>query len=77
MKRLLSVEKSAQLLQQIEDFNFKNIWLVSTDLLYDGVTKNHYSQIKGFMSAHAFVMRFAPECRIIFMLDSFSCESSY
>ncbi|MDV7743882.1 QWxxN domain [Enterococcus mundtii] len=75
MKRLLSVaKKSAQLLQQTEDFNFKNIWLVSTDLLRDEVTKNYYSQIKGNMGAHAFVMRFDPECRIIFMLDSFHVD---
>lgn len=72
MKRLLSVaKKSTQLLEQTEDFNFKNIWLVSTDLLRDEVTKNYYSQIKGRMGAHAFVMRFDPECRIIFMLDGF------
>lgn len=75
MKRLLSVaKKSAQLLQQTEDFNFKNIWLVSTDLLRDEVTKNYYSQIKGYMGALAFVMRFDPECRIIFMLDSFHVD---
>lgn len=72
MKRLASVAKKAlQVLQQTEDFGFKNIWLVSTDLMRDEVTKQYYSSYKEMLGAYAFVMLTDPECRIMFMVDSF------
>lgn len=72
LKRVVSVSVKGELfIQQSIDWGFDNIWIVSTDLVFDEATKKYYSKLKKGASADAFVIKADQEARIIIMADNF------
>lgn len=77
IKRLLIIaDKSKQFLNLSKDLGYQNIWIVSSDLVYDKKTKNYYTSKVKPPTTVAFVVNADPECRILIMADKFHIKSS-
>lgn len=76
LKRLLFISKKGlQFVEQSATFGFENIWLVSTDLVYQKSTKSYFSQYKTRPLADAFIISNDPNCRILIFADTFHMDS--
>ena len=77
IKRLLIIaDKCEQFLNLSKDLGYKNIWIVSSDLVYDKKTKNYYTSKVKPPTTVAFVVNADPECRILIMADKFHVKPS-
>lgn len=77
IKRLLLIaDKSEQFLNLSKDLGYQNIWIVSSDLVYDKKTKNYYTAKVKPPTTVAFVVNADPECRILIMADKFHIKPS-
>ncbi|WP_066025006.1 QWxxN domain [Enterococcus mundtii] len=76
LKRLLFISKKGlQFVEQSATFGFENIWLISTDLVYQKSTKSYFSQYTTRPRADAFIISNDPNCRILIFADTFHMDS--
>lgn len=76
VKRLLYIaKKGLQFVEQSAAFEFENIWIVSTDLVFQKSTNSYFSQYTTRPLADAFVLSNDPNCRILIFADTFHMDS--
>lgn len=77
IKRLLIIaDKSEQFLNLSKDLGYQNIWIVSSDLVYDKKTKKYYTSKVKPPTSVAFIVLADPECRILILADRFHVKPS-
>lgn len=77
LKRLIIIaDKSEQFLKLSKDLGYQNIWIVSSDLVYDKKTKHYYTAKAKPPSTVAFVVNGDPESRILILADRFHVKPS-
>ncbi|THE06650.1 hypothetical protein E1H99_12860 [Enterococcus hirae] len=75
--RLWSIAKKGEaFLQQTADLAFKNIWIVSTDLIRQPGSQEYRSLYRERIKTEAFVQKLDPECRILIFADAFHLDPS-
>ncbi|MGM9904174.1 MAG: hypothetical protein ACI32O_09680, partial [Enterococcus sp.] len=73
--RLRSIAKKGEkFLQKTLKLNFKNIWIVSTELVRQPGTQEYRSLYRERLGANAVVTRIDPECRIIIFADAYHLD---
>ncbi|MGM9903688.1 MAG: hypothetical protein ACI32O_07120, partial [Enterococcus sp.] len=75
--RLSSIAKKGEaFLQETEKFDYKNIWIVSTELKRQPGAQEYRSLYREVPQAYALVSRYDPECRITIYADTFHLDPS-
>lgn len=70
--RLHSIaENGEQLLQQTVEIGFENVWIASKELIWDQESKSYMTQLINSDMPNAFVKTVDPQCRIVFLADTF------
>ncbi|MDA9461921.1 hypothetical protein B835_1848 [Enterococcus mundtii 3F] len=77
IKRLAFIaKKGLQFVEQSAAFEFENIWVISTDLVFQKSTNSYFSQYRKRPLADAFVLAHDPKCRVFIFADTFHMDSN-
>lgn len=71
-QRLLAIaERGELILKTTKDIGFENIWIASTDLIFNPATSKYETQLVKNKRTYAFTMEGDPQARMVFIADSF------
>ncbi|THE14069.1 hypothetical protein E1H99_05260 [Enterococcus hirae] len=73
-KLYTTAEHGKMFLQKSKDLFFKNVWTLSSKLVYDREALSYYSKIQDIIRSEAFTVKYDGECRIFILADAFHLD---